>query len=383
MQKVVSISLNGIAYQLEEQGYQQLRDYLERAEARLKDSPDRAEIMADLEQAIGEKCSRVIGPHKTVVSGAEINGILQEMGPVESAEDEKPDASFTGASATQNAAGSVPPPEPRKRLFKIREGALFGGVCNGIAAYMGVDVTWVRIAAVLITLFTSGVVVLFYLGLMFIVPYANTSEDRAAAFGAPFSTQEFIGRAKKKPEDSREYDRWRREWRRQQRHWQRQWNHMSNHMSAQMAQATAQATPYVSQGLSTGGRVAMAVFLPIAALIGAVVFVLFIIALISLVTQQTVFGWYLPHDVPLWMGVIGLIILYSLVSIPIRLLRYGGQSAAAHPGWSALHTVLWIGFTVGLLWLAYWVIPGVSETADQLLWATELTMDNLSATMQR
>ena len=38
MQKVVTISLNGIAYQLEEPGYHQLRSYLERAESRLKDS---------------------------------------------------------------------------------------------------------------------------------------------------------------------------------------------------------------------------------------------------------------------------------------------------------------------------------------------------------
>src|SRR5512134_31957 len=105
MQKVVNISLNGIAYQLEEPGYNQLRAYLERAEARLKDSPDRAEVMADLEQAIGEKCSRVLGPHKTVVSGEEVATILKEMGPVESAE-EKPaepagnasDAGFTSAA---------------------------------------------------------------------------------------------------------------------------------------------------------------------------------------------------------------------------------------------------------------------------------------------
>ena len=54
MQKVVNISLNGIAYQLEEPGYNELRTYLERAEARLADSPDRAEVMTDLEQAIGD-----------------------------------------------------------------------------------------------------------------------------------------------------------------------------------------------------------------------------------------------------------------------------------------------------------------------------------------
>ena len=84
MQKVVSISLNGNSYQLEEPGYDQLRAYLERAEARLKDSPDRAEVMADLEQAISEKCRATLGPHKTVVNTTEVERIISEMGPVES-----------------------------------------------------------------------------------------------------------------------------------------------------------------------------------------------------------------------------------------------------------------------------------------------------------
>jgi len=92
MQKVVSISLNGNSYQLEEPGYEELRVYLDRAEARLADSPDRAEVMADLEQAIGEKCRAVLGPHKSVVSAAEISGIIREMGPVESPDGKPADA---------------------------------------------------------------------------------------------------------------------------------------------------------------------------------------------------------------------------------------------------------------------------------------------------
>ena len=82
MKKVVNISLNGIAYQLEEPGYNQLRTYLERAEARLKDSPDRVEVMNDLEQAIGEKCARTLSPHKTVVSEAEVAKIITPVNSV-------------------------------------------------------------------------------------------------------------------------------------------------------------------------------------------------------------------------------------------------------------------------------------------------------------
>jgi len=54
MQKVISINLNGIAYQLEEGGYGALQDYLSQAQRELKDNPDRAEIMRDLEQAIAD-----------------------------------------------------------------------------------------------------------------------------------------------------------------------------------------------------------------------------------------------------------------------------------------------------------------------------------------
>ena len=37
--------------------------------------------------------------------------------------------------------------------------------------------------------------------MLVIVPYADTAEDRAAAFGVPFNTEDILGRAKKNFED--------------------------------------------------------------------------------------------------------------------------------------------------------------------------------------
>src|SRR5688500_9555219 len=82
MQKVISINLNGNAYQLDETGYDALREYLASAERELADNPDRAEIMADLEQAIADKCQKYLGSHKTVVTAGEVAQIIGEMGPV-------------------------------------------------------------------------------------------------------------------------------------------------------------------------------------------------------------------------------------------------------------------------------------------------------------
>ena len=55
MRPVITISLNGNSYQLEQEGYEALRAYLATAEARLADNPDKAEILADLEQALAEQ----------------------------------------------------------------------------------------------------------------------------------------------------------------------------------------------------------------------------------------------------------------------------------------------------------------------------------------
>jgi len=84
MNKVITINLNGNAYQVEERGYQLLCEYLDGAETQLKDNPDRAEIISDLEQAIADKCRNFLGPQKTIVTTSEIEQIIQAMGPVDS-----------------------------------------------------------------------------------------------------------------------------------------------------------------------------------------------------------------------------------------------------------------------------------------------------------
>ena len=370
MQKVVSISLNGNSYQLEEPGYDQLRTYLERAETRLKDSPDRAEVMADLEQAISEKCRATLGPHKTVVNTTEVERIISEMGPVETA-DEKAASDAAAADGTSAAPPPSPGTQPRKRLYKIREGAMWGGVCNGFAAYIGADVTWVRIGAVVLTIFT-GVMIFVYLAMLIIVPYADTAEDRAAAFGVPFNTEDILGRAKKNFDENNQ--RWHREWRRQQRHWNRQFKHMNEQirMSAQN----------FAPNLSPAARGIMAVFLPIAAIIGAIVFVAWILAMISLVTQHSIFGWGLPHGVPLWVGIIVLIAIYAAISAPLKAVRNGGHQAAGyHPAWRAVHAIIWMAAVALLLWSAYTFVPGIRELVDNLMWAANLTASNISETM--
>jgi hypothetical protein len=205
------------------------------------------------------------------------------------------------------------------------------------------------------------------------VPVANTAEDRAAAFGMPFNTEELISRAKKNFEEFGQQYRWRREWRRQQRHWNRQFRHMNEQLRA----AGAQVGPAVGHSARAIGGI----FVVIAALIGALFAVALVLALFSLVTQQSIFGFALPHGMPLWIGILVLVGVYLAISTPLRMIRQGGHASSYHPGWGALHSLMWIGFVVLFFWAAYTFVPGVHELVDQLLWAANLTATTISETI--
>lgn len=134
---------------------------------------------ADLGQAIAEKCSGYLRTHKTVVTSAEVEQIVKDMGPVDGGEGiEQPTGSAPPADAPARNAAAAP-----KRLYQIREGAELSGVCMGLAAYFNVDVTIVRILFVLVALLTSGGWLLAYIVMMLVIPVAKTTEERAAAAG--------------------------------------------------------------------------------------------------------------------------------------------------------------------------------------------------------
>lgn len=61
------------------------------------------------------------------------------------------------------------PNNPQKRLERVRQGRMVGGVCAGIAQYLGSDVTVVRVIALCIGLFT-GVGPFVYLAAWLIMP---------------------------------------------------------------------------------------------------------------------------------------------------------------------------------------------------------------------
>lgn len=174
----ITASLNNNTLQFEEAAYLRLERYLAEASRTLEGNPDKTEILADLEQAVADQCRKRLRPDQSVVTQAELEPALLEIGSVE-----VPDA--TGGT-DRMARDAVP------RLQQVSEGAWISGVCQGLARYLRLDVVLVRLAAVLLLLFTGGAMILVYAVLMLLLPYAPLEPGGEPVRNVPAKSRELV-----------------------------------------------------------------------------------------------------------------------------------------------------------------------------------------------
>jgi phage shock protein PspC (stress-responsive transcriptional regulator) len=375
MNKVIIINLNGNAYQLEENGYEALRAYLDSAGRRLEANPDRDEIVADIEQAIADKFRAVLGANKTVVAAKEVEGVIAEMGPVEDASAPSGAAQADGRGAPAPGAHADPATGASagapKRLYKIADGAMIGGVCNGVAAYFNIDVTIVRILFAILA-FTYGAGVLLYLLMMFILPSANTSAERAAAGGTPPTAQEFIRRAKagyyegmKAFGDRQTRREWKRKFKQDMRGWKRDFRREMHRGANQFHENWHQY--WAQRGYPAAGAW---IAIPILVMLSVLITLMGLACVISLLSTGAVFGMSLPAGIPVWAGVIFLIIAFRMATWPLREMRhslyFGGGPYYAGSFVHFWNSIFWIGLLLLLIWYAKHHSSDVHEALGQI-----------------
>lgn len=178
MQRVITVSLNRNPYSFEEDANARLAAYLGEASRTLAANPDRDEILADLEQAIADQCTRRLRPHQTVITLAELQPALDEIGKVQ-------DPGAPAAADKAASSGSRP-------IEQISEGAWISGVCLGLARYLGIDVAVLRAIAFVLLLVSGGSMILVYVVLMFLLPFAPFDPARGPVAKIPLKSREFV-----------------------------------------------------------------------------------------------------------------------------------------------------------------------------------------------
>jgi phage shock protein PspC (stress-responsive transcriptional regulator) len=181
MNKTVSINLSGMLFNLEENAYNKLSDYLAKLRISFKNTEGSEEILADIESRIAELFAEML-KDKQVILEKEVDEVIERLGRPE--EYETPEEEPVNRNKTQNSYTYT----ESKRLFRDPEHQILGGVCSGVGHYLGIDAVWLRLAFVA-ALFLFGTGPLLYIILWIVIPKAETTAEKLQMRGEPVNIE--------------------------------------------------------------------------------------------------------------------------------------------------------------------------------------------------
>ena len=189
MKRTINVNLGGRPFQITEDAYTRLDDYLKSIAACLKNNEYGEEIVSDIEARIGELCDeRLKQSHAGFIDIELVNEMINRMGNPEAMVEEDDEQPQT-AEANEKPKNSDDNKEKEykeffknikleKKFYLNKEERMIGGVVSGIAAYLNVDVTILRIIMVFLIAAIGFIALLAYLIVWAIAPTAETTTDK-------------------------------------------------------------------------------------------------------------------------------------------------------------------------------------------------------------
>lgn len=178
MKKNISINISGIIFHIEEDGYENLRKYLDSVNRYFASFDDSSEILADIESRIAEIFLSKLNEGKQVITAEDVNSLISTMGSVndfKAAEEQE----FAAGEPRQEQKQSTNAGEriANKKLYRDARRKILGGVCAGLANYFNIDPVWPRLLFALLVLGSYGGLLLVYIICWIVLPVSNTLED--------------------------------------------------------------------------------------------------------------------------------------------------------------------------------------------------------------
>ena len=184
MKKNITINLCGRLFQIDEDAYELLQQYIESLRQSFGHEEGGEEIVNDIETRIAELFAELNQQGIEAITIDHVKDIISRIGkPEELAGEEEMNEGENGGhrydsfhTAAQGIKDSFRARTAGKRLYRNPNDKMVAGVLSGIATYTGSDVTWWRIGYVLLVLgsnfFLAPILHLFHLGFYFHVNLA-------------------------------------------------------------------------------------------------------------------------------------------------------------------------------------------------------------------
>jgi phage shock protein PspC (stress-responsive transcriptional regulator) len=171
MEKTININLGGILFQIEEDAYQILKNYLQSINNKFRSVPGGAETIDDIESRIAEifqsqKGLAGIITRENVEAMISIIGKPEDFGQAE------------GSSGPENLSSVR-----GRKMFRNPDDRIIGGVCGGLGAYLNTDPVWIRVLFVLFT-FVFAIGLFVYLALWISMPLAVSELQKKDMYGS-------------------------------------------------------------------------------------------------------------------------------------------------------------------------------------------------------
>ena len=171
MKRTIQINLAGTIFNIDDDAYEILRDYLNAVERQFMSSVEGREVMHDLEMRMSELFTERLKPLRQVISIDDVREVLKVLGAPEDIggrPDGAPRYSQTYNSRYNGGRRS-------RRMYRDGQDKSIGGVCSGLAYYFNTDPLLLRV------LFIVGLFVgfgfLLYLILWIALPQAQSPEQ--------------------------------------------------------------------------------------------------------------------------------------------------------------------------------------------------------------
>lgn len=172
MKKTVSINLQGLIFNIDEDAYNLLSSYIEKLSKHFGNNSEGEEIVKDIEARIAELFSEKLSDHRQVINIEDVREVIKIMGDAD--EIIEGDVNYEAESTQDEQEKS----KKRKKLFRDSDKRIAGGVCAGLSAYTGVNLFAMRSIFVILFLLSAGTIMLLYLLLWIIIPKARTRAEK-------------------------------------------------------------------------------------------------------------------------------------------------------------------------------------------------------------
>ncbi|MBQ8450767.1 MAG: PspC domain-containing protein [Bacteroidaceae bacterium] len=189
MKKSFNVNLGGRIFQIDEDAYEKLNDYLVSLRTCFMNNECGEEIAADIEARLGELFEERVGDGTRIITISLVNEMIARMGNPESIVEDEPEQPSDTTDGSENRAEGqndngfsaeeyIRRMSMGKKLFRDGDNKLIAGVISGLSAYLGVNVTLLRVIAVFLFFVTAFWTFLIYLVMWAVVPLAVTTTDK-------------------------------------------------------------------------------------------------------------------------------------------------------------------------------------------------------------